>query len=121
VKQPKFRWVSVGAAVAILAWILASVLFGFYVGNFGSYNKTYGALAGLVVFLLWLWITNLLCSSVPNWTLSSSVDANCRRASRPKAFCNCPAATAGPSTRTRPNKNRTSNARTLRQSRGRDS
>ena len=59
VKQPKFRWISVGAGVAILAWILASVLFGFYVGNFGSYNKTYGALAGVVVFLLWLWITNL--------------------------------------------------------------
>ena len=58
-KQPKFRWISVGAGVAILAWILASVLFGFYVGNFGSYNKTYGALAGVVVFLLWLWITNL--------------------------------------------------------------
>jgi membrane protein len=49
----------VGAGVAILAWILASVLFGFYVGNFGSYNKTYGALAGVIVFLLWLWITNL--------------------------------------------------------------
>ena len=59
VKQPKFRWISVGAGVAILAWILASVLFGFYVGNFGSYNKTYGALAGVIVFLLWLWITNL--------------------------------------------------------------
>jgi hypothetical protein len=55
----EFRWISVGAGVAILAWILASVLFGFYVGNFGSYNKTYGALAGVIVFLLWLWITNL--------------------------------------------------------------
>jgi membrane protein len=59
VRQPKFRWISVGAAVAILVWIAASVLFGVYVGNFGSYNKTYGALAGVVVFLLWLWITNL--------------------------------------------------------------
>jgi membrane protein len=59
VKQPNFRWISVGAGVAILVWILASVGFGFYVGNFGSYNKTYGALAGVIVFLLWLWITNL--------------------------------------------------------------
>jgi len=59
VKQPRFRWVSVGAAVAILAWVLASVAFGFYVSNFSSYNKTYGSLAGVIVFLLWLWITNL--------------------------------------------------------------
>ncbi|HYH73295.1 MAG TPA: YihY/virulence factor BrkB family protein [Nocardioides sp.] len=59
VRQPKFRWVSVGAAVAILVWVLASVAFGFYVSHFGSYNKTYGSLAGIIVFLLWLWITNL--------------------------------------------------------------
>jgi membrane protein len=59
VKQPHFRWVSVGAAVAIVVWILASVAFGFYVSTFASYDKTYGALAGVVVFLLWLWITNL--------------------------------------------------------------
>ncbi|WP_395312249.1 YihY/virulence factor BrkB family protein [Mycobacterium sp. AMU20-3851] len=59
VEQPKFRWISVGAAVAILLWVAASVGFGFYVANFGSYNKTYGALAGVIVFLLWLWITNL--------------------------------------------------------------
>jgi membrane protein len=59
VKQPKFRWISVGAGVAILVWVVASVGFGFYVGNFGKYNKTYGALGGVIVFLLWLWITNL--------------------------------------------------------------
>ncbi len=59
VKQPKFRWISIGAGFAILTWLVASVLFGFYVANFGSYNKTYGALAGVIVFLLWLWITNL--------------------------------------------------------------
>jgi membrane protein len=59
VKQPRFRWVSVGAVVAITVWILASVAFGFYVATFSSYDKTYGALAGVVVFLLWLWITNL--------------------------------------------------------------
>jgi membrane protein len=59
VRQPKFRWMSIGAGVAILVWILASVGFGVYVTRFGSYNKTYGALAGVIVFLLWLWITNL--------------------------------------------------------------
>ena len=59
VKHPKFRWISVGAIVAILAWIVASALFGFYVSNFSSYNKVYGSLAGVIAFLLWLWITNL--------------------------------------------------------------
>ncbi|WP_089251173.1 YhjD/YihY/BrkB family envelope integrity protein [Rhodococcoides kyotonense] len=59
VQQPKFRWISSGAALAIVVWIAASVVFGFYVANFGSYNKTYGSLAGAIVFLLWLWITNL--------------------------------------------------------------
>jgi Virulence factor BrkB len=110
VQLPKFRWANVGAAVAILGWILASVLFGFYVANFGSYNKTYNALAGVVAFLLWLWITNLALLFGADWTLNSSVDANCRRVSPPNAICNCPAATAGSSTRTRPNKNGTSNA-----------
>jgi len=59
VKQPKFKWVSVGAVCAIVIWVIASVAFAFYVGNFGSYNKTYGSLAGAIVFLLWLWITNI--------------------------------------------------------------
>ncbi len=59
VKQPKFRWISVGATVAIVVWILASVGFGFYVANFSSYSSTYGSLAGVIIFLLWLWITNI--------------------------------------------------------------
>jgi membrane protein len=59
VKQPKFRWISVGALVAILTWVITSALFGFYVANFSHYNRTYGSLAGVIVFLLWLWITNL--------------------------------------------------------------
>jgi len=59
VKQPKFRWISIGAGIAVVVWILASLAFGFYVANFSSYNKTYGSLAGVIVFLLWLWITNL--------------------------------------------------------------
>ena len=59
VKPPKFRWVSIGAVLAIVVWALLSAAFGFYVANFSSYDKTYGALGGVIVFLLWLWITNL--------------------------------------------------------------
>jgi membrane protein len=59
VRVRSFRFVTVGSAVAVLVWIVASALFAFYVANFGSYNKTYGALAGVVIFLVWLWITNL--------------------------------------------------------------
>lgn len=59
VKQPRFRWLSVGAAVAIVVWLLASVGFAFYVANFASYDETYGSLAGVVVGLLWLWLSNL--------------------------------------------------------------
>ncbi|WP_349269118.1 ribonuclease [Mycolicibacterium parafortuitum] len=59
VRQPKFRWISVGAAIAIVTWVVASLGFGLYVANFGNYNKTFGALAGVIVFLLWLWLTNL--------------------------------------------------------------
>lgn len=59
VQQPKFRWISVGAAVAIGIWILASVAFGLYLATFANYAKTYGPIAGVVVGLLFLWITNL--------------------------------------------------------------
>lgn len=59
VKQPKFRWISIGALVAIVVWVLASLAFAFYVANFSSYNKTYGSLAGVIVALLYLWLTNL--------------------------------------------------------------
>jgi membrane protein len=59
VKQPKFRWISVGALVAIVVWVLASAAFGFYVSQFSNYNKTYGSLGGVIIFLLWLWLTNL--------------------------------------------------------------
>jgi membrane protein len=58
-KQPGFRWLSPGGLLGVVIWIAASVAFAFYVGNFGSYNKTYGALAGVIIFLIWLWISNL--------------------------------------------------------------
>jgi membrane protein len=60
VKQPGFRWVSPGGTLAVIGWIVASLAFAFYVANFGSYNKTYGALAGPIVFLVWLWISNIM-------------------------------------------------------------
>jgi membrane protein len=59
VRQPRFRWVSAGAFVAILVWVAASVGFAFYVGNFSSYNRTYGSLAAVIITLLWLWLTNV--------------------------------------------------------------
>src|SRR4051794_38717567 len=59
VKQPKFKWMSMGALIALLVLVIASVLFGLYVTNFSNYAKNYGALAGVVIFLLWLWIANL--------------------------------------------------------------
>lgn len=59
VRQPTFRWVSPGAVLAIVVWAVGSAAFGFYVANFSSYDKTYGTLGGAIVFLLWLWLTNL--------------------------------------------------------------
>ncbi|MGI8780664.1 MAG: YihY/virulence factor BrkB family protein [Solirubrobacteraceae bacterium] len=53
------KWVSGGTVLTLVVWIVASVGFAFYVANFGSYNKTYGTLGGVIVFLLWLWITNI--------------------------------------------------------------
>ena len=59
VKQPGFRWVTPGGLLAVVVWIIASALFALYVANFSSYNKTYGALGGVIVFLVWLWISNI--------------------------------------------------------------
>ena len=59
VKLRGFKWVTPGSGVALVVWVVASAAFAFYVSNFGSYDKTYGTLAGVVVLLIWLWITNL--------------------------------------------------------------
>ena len=59
VKLRGFHWVTPGSLVAIVVWAVASALFAFYVANFGSYNKTYGTLGGLIALLVWFWITNL--------------------------------------------------------------
>jgi len=54
-----FRWISPGGVVAVVAWLIVSGGFAVYVANFASYNKTYGAIAGVVVMLVWLWLTNI--------------------------------------------------------------
>ncbi len=59
VKQPSFKWVSAGGVLAVIIWIIASALFAVYVSFSGSYNKTYGSLATVIIFLVWLWITNI--------------------------------------------------------------
>ena len=59
VKQPGFKFITPGSVVALVIWIVASLLFTVYVANFSSYNETYGALGGVVVFLIWMWISNI--------------------------------------------------------------
>lgn len=74
VRMPGFRLMTPGSLLAVLLWIVASAAFGLYVANFGSYNKTYGALAGAIIFLIWLWVTNLAV------LLGVEVDAERQRA-----------------------------------------
>ena len=59
VRQPRFRWISPGSALAVVIWLAASGGFAVYIANFASYDNTYGSLAGVIVFLVWLWISNL--------------------------------------------------------------
>ena len=58
-RPTSFRWVTPGGVTAVLLWVIASLLFGIYAANFASYGKTYGALGSVIVFLIWLWLTNL--------------------------------------------------------------
>jgi membrane protein len=59
VRQPGFKWISPGSVLAVAVWIIASGAFALYVANFGSYNKTYGSLGGVIIFLVWLWLSNV--------------------------------------------------------------
>jgi YihY family inner membrane protein len=54
-----FRWVTPGGILAVVLWVAASAAFALYVANFGSYNKTYGSLASVIIFLVWLWLSNI--------------------------------------------------------------
>jgi membrane protein len=59
VKQPGMKWITPGGVAALVLWLIASAAFAFYVANFSSYNKTYGALGGVIAFLVWLWVSNI--------------------------------------------------------------
>jgi membrane protein len=74
VRQPRFRWLSPGALLAILTWVVGSALFGVYVANFSNYDAVYGSLAGVIVFLVWLWVTNTAL------LLGAELDAEIERA-----------------------------------------
>jgi membrane protein len=76
VRHPGFRWLSPGGVPAVLLWVLASAGFAIYVANFGSYDKTYGSLAGVIVFLVWLWISNVAV------LLGAELDAELARGQR---------------------------------------
>jgi membrane protein len=59
VRQPRFRWLTVGGSVALLVWTAITFLFGLYVANFGSYNRTYGSLGAIMAFLVWVYLSNI--------------------------------------------------------------
>src|SRR3954454_6068159 len=59
VRQPGYKWMSPGGILAVVVWVIATAIFAFYVSHFGSYNKTYGSLAAVIIFLVWLWISNI--------------------------------------------------------------
>jgi membrane protein len=67
VRHPGFRWLSPGGVFAVAVWVIASAAFAFYVANFSSYNKTYGALGGVIIFLVWLWISNIAVLLGAEW------------------------------------------------------
>jgi membrane protein len=67
VKHPGFRWLSPGGVFAVAVWVIVSGAFALYVANFSSYNKTYGALAGVIIFLVWLWISNIAVLLGAEW------------------------------------------------------
>jgi membrane protein len=67
VKHPGFRWLSPGGIFAVAVWVIASGAFALYVANFSSYNKTYGSLAGIVIFLVWLWVSNIAVLLGAEW------------------------------------------------------
>ena len=102
---PKMRWVSVGAAIATLLWLLASIGFSVYVSTFGNYAKTYGVFAGIVVLLVWLWITSyavLLGAEINAEAEQQTAQDTTRGPSRPMGERDAVTADSGPGDREAP-------------------
>ena len=85
-RQPRFRWLTLGGAVALRVWVLASFGFGLYVANFGSYDTTYGTLGAIIAFLVWLYLAN--CAVM----LGVEINAELQRGRRLQAGAPPPAA-----------------------------
>jgi membrane protein len=79
VEHPRFRFLTLGSVISMLIWLAASGLFSVYVGYFGSFNKTWGTLAGVVVLLIWLWLTGLAL------LFGAQINAEVDRSSEPQA------------------------------------
>lgn len=79
VEQPRFRWITIGGAAALVVWAVASFGFGVYVANFSSYQGTYGTLGGVIAFLVWLYLSN--CAVL----LGVEINAEARRVAMPEA------------------------------------
>jgi len=102
---PKMRWVSVGAAIATLLWLLASIGFSVYVSTFGNYAKTYGVFAGIVVLLMWLWITSyavLLGAEINSEAEQQTAQDTTKGPSRPMGERDAVKADSGPGDREAP-------------------
>lgn len=81
VRPPSWRWLTPGAAFAVLVWAITTGLFGLYVANFGSYDKTYGTLGAIVTFLIWVWLTNI--AMLLGIELDSEIERERQRAASP--------------------------------------
>ena len=94
VKQPGFPWVTPGGLLAVMLWIAASALFALYVADFSSYNKTYGSLGGVIVFLTWLWITNIIVLLGAEFNSEMERAKAIQAATRPRRSPTCRCATS---------------------------
>jgi hypothetical protein len=79
-----FRWIGPGAVIAVVIWLIASGLFALYVTYFGDYNKVYGTIAGMIIFLIWLWVTISPSCWAPSSTRNWNAGAPWPQGSRPR-------------------------------------